>query len=184
MIFAPPRALTTIPTYFWSTSTAPFCRSHWSSIKIILATAAARWKALTQDIHGHMVITWEYHGQYLNITCLGTNWRQILDTFDTTLEKMETTLVTRRLSALTKVTFLGHITSFCTNLDQISASESRPRFDFIISTIKSTSVSKYWSNFNFKILTTPQLRYLEQSSASKSLPNCCQHVPLHQHQQQ
>ena len=46
--------------------------------------------------------------------------------------------------------------------------------------LNQTSASKSQLNFNFNILTKPQPRYLEQYSASKSLPICCQHVPHHQ----
>ena len=60
---------------------------------------------------------------------------------------------------------------------QISAPESRPNFSF--KNLDQTSASKSQQNSNFKILTKPRPRYLEQSSASKYLPNCYQHVPHH-----
>ena len=44
--------------------------------------------------------------------------------------------------------------------------------------------TKSWPNFCLKILTKFQPWYLEHSSASRSLPNCCKHVPHHQNQLQ
>ena len=83
------------------------------------------------------------------------------------------------LSALIKVVSLGHITitSCYTNLDQNSASASRPSFNFIISTryqhqnIDQTPASKSRLNFNFKILTKPCGQSLNENLASKTWPN-------------
>ena len=80
---------------------------------------------------------------------------------------------TRGLSALIKVVSLGHITitSCYTNLDQNSASASRPSFNFIISTryqhqnIDQTPASKSRLNFNFKILTKPCVQSLNENLA-------------------
>ena len=44
--------------------------------------------------------------------------------------------------------------------------------------------TKSWPNFSLKILTKFQPWCLEHSSASRSLPNCCKHVPHHQNQLQ
>ena len=51
---------------------------------------------------------------------------------------------------VTKVTYLGHITNYHTNLEQTS-SESRPSTNYKIST-------KHQQNFNLKILTKPSFR--------------------------
>ena len=52
-----------------------------------------------------------------------------------------------------------------------------------------TSASKSRLNFNFKILIKvlkvwTKVKIYDQTSASKSATNCCQHNPHHQHQQQ
>ena len=52
-----------------------------------------------------------------------------------------------------------------------------------VQNLNQTSASKSQLNFNVNILTKPQPRYLEQYSASKSLPICWKHVPHHQNQQ-
>ena len=83
------------------------------------------------------------------------------------------------LSALIKVVSLGHITitSCYTNLDQNSASASRPSFNFIISTryqhqnIDQTPASKSRLNFNIKILTKPCGQSLNENLASITWPN-------------
>ena len=53
-----------------------------------------------------------------------------------------------------------------------------------------TSAVIYWPNFSFKILTNlvlkvwTKFKLYDQTSASKSAINCCQHDPHHLHQQQ
>ena len=81
---------------------------------------------------------------------------------------------TRGLSSAYQSNFLGHITSFHTNLDQISSSESRPSINFKIST-KHQHIDYH---LNFKILTNPtsfrvstKLHNLNQASAVKYCPN-------------
>ena len=68
--------------------------------------------------------------------------------------------------------------------------KSRPRFNFVTSTkhqqqnTDQTSASKSRLNFNFKILTKvlkvwTKVKLYDQTSASKSATNCCQHDPHH-----
>ena len=91
----------------------------------------------------------------------------ILKTFKT-LPKAQRT---RGLSVPTKVTSLGHITSCYKNLEQNSASESWPSFNFKISTklqlqiLDWTWTSKSWLNLNFKILTRPCAQSLNKKLA-------------------
>ena len=74
------------------------------------------------------------------------------------------------------------------NLDQASTSKSQ--LNFITSTkhqqqnTDQTSASKSRLNFNFKILTKvlkvwTKVKLYDQTSASKSATNCCQHDPHH-----
>ena len=88
---------------------------------------------------------------------------------------------TQGLPAFTKKTAFKS----CQDMSQVgqhSASESRQNLSIQI------LIKLLAQNFNHisafqSWLTKSLLQNLYQSSASKSLPNCCQHVPHHQHQQ-
>ena len=72
-------------------------------------------------------------------------------------------------SALPKKTSLGHITSSRTILDQISSSDISTKH--LLQKLNQTSEQKVW---------TKNWLY-DQTSASRSAPNCSQHVSQHQH---
>ena len=76
---------------------------------------------------------------------------------------------------VTKVTYLGHITNYHTNLGQTS-SESRPSTNYKIST-------KHQQNFNLKILTKPSFRirpsYQSFFCTSETVTFDCQNKNMH-----
>ena len=85
---------------------------------------------------------------------------------------------------VSKVTSLSNITSSYINLDQISSSESWPNISSKITTklqlqnVAWTSTLKSWPTLVPKVWTKNN-----QTSASKSALNFCQHISQHQHQQ-
>ena len=115
-------------------------------------------------------------------------WWQITQSQITNLDQIK--ISESRLSINFKISTKHHhlnLKLFWPNL----ASESRPRFNFITSTkhqqqntdqtpasnLTWTSTSKSWSNLVLKVWTHVLL--YDQTSATKSSTNCCQHDPYY-----